>query len=237
VPPTNCVAVAVSPQPEGPYRELGPLTFTGGGVDSSGRPPGCGVDAGYSNIDPAPYVDRDGQAYLYLSTGRRCEAPAPGAECPPDRTISVIPLASDLLTASGPRLPLFDAESAGWEVGSFGPVVENPWPVKSGSTYVLLYSGGAYTGAYGMGYATSTSPIGPFVKSAGNPILAEAAGVLGPGGGMLATGPRGGSWLVYHGRRGSYSSPRELRIDRLRFPTESTVAVDGPTSAPQAGAP
>ena len=237
VPPTNCIAVAVSPQPEGPYRELGPLTFTGGGVDASGRPPGCGDDAGYSNIDPAPYVDGDGQAYLYLSTGRRCEVPAPGAECPPDRTISVIALAPDLLTASGPRLPLFDAESAGWEVGSFGPVVENPWPVKSGSTYVLLYSGGAYTGAYGMGYATSTSPTGPFVKSAGNPILAEAAGVLSPGGGMLATGPRGGSWLVYHGRRGSYSSPRELRIDRVRFPTASTVAVDGPTSAPQPGAP
>jgi hypothetical protein len=236
-PPTNCIGVAVSPQPEGPYRELGPLTFTGGGVDASGRPPGCGDDGGYSNIDPAPFVDGDGQAYLYLSTGRRCEAPAPGGACPWDRTISVIPLAADLLTASGPRLPLFEAESAGWEVGSFGPVVENPWPVKSGSTYVLLYSGGAYTRAYGMGYATSSSPTGPFVKSAGNPILAEAAGVLSPGGGMLATGPRGGSWLVYHGRRGSYSSPRELRIDRVRFPTGSTVAVDGPTSSPQAGAP
>jgi hypothetical protein len=237
VPPTNCIGVAVSPQPDGPYRELGPLTFTGGGVDTSGRPPGCGDDAGYSNIDPAPFVDGDGRAYLYLSTGRRCETPAPGVVCPWDRTISVIPLASDLLTASGPRLPLFEAESAGWEVGSFGPVVENPWPVKSGSTYVLLYSGGAYTGRYGMGYATSSSPTGPFVKSGGNPILAEAAGVLSPGGGMLATGPRGGSWLVYHGRRGSRSSPRELRIDRVHFATGPAVAVDGPTSAPQAGAP
>jgi Glycosyl hydrolases family 43 len=234
-PATNCIGVAVSPRPEGPYRELGPLT--GGGLDASGRPPGCGDDLGYSNIDPAPFVDGDGRAYLYVSTGRRCQTPAPGAACPWDRTISVIPLASDLLSASGPRLPLFDAESAGWEVGSFGPVVENPWPVKSGSTYVLLYSGGAYTGRYGMGYATSSSPTGPFVKSAGNPILAEAAGVLSPGGGMLATGPRGGSWLVYHGRRDRYSNPRELRIDPLRFPTESTVAVDGPTSAPQAGAP
>jgi hypothetical protein len=236
-PPTNCIGVAVSTQPEGPYRELGPLTFTTGGVDASGRPPGCGDDAGYSNIDPAPYVDADGRAYLYLSTGRRCATPSPNAECPWDRTISVIPLAGDLLTAAGSRLPLFSADSAGWEVGSFGPVVENPWPIKSGSTYVLLYSGGAYTRAYGMGYATSSSPIGPFVKSAGNPILAEAAGVLSPGGGMAATGPRGGSWLVYHGRRGDYANPRELRIDRLRFTTESTVAVNGPTSSPQAGAP
>ncbi len=233
-PPTNCIGVAVSPRPEGPYNQLGPL---GGDLDSSGRPPGCGDDDGYSNIDPAPFVDSDGRAYLYLSTGRRCQMPAPGAECPWDRTISVIPLAPDLLTASGPRQPLFDADSPGWEVAPFGPVVENPWPVKSGSTYVLLYSGGAYTRAYGMGYATSSSPTGPFVKSAGNPFLAQSADVLSPGGGMLATGPKGGSWLVYHGRRGSYANPRELRIDRLRFTTESSVAVDGPTSEPQPGAP
>jgi beta-xylosidase len=147
------------------------------------------------------------------------------------------PAGPDLLTASGPRVPLFSAESAGWEVGSFGPVVENPWTIRSGSTYLMFYSGGAYTRAYGMGYATSDSPTGPFVKSAGNPVLAQAAGVLSPGGGMPATGPKGGAWLVYHGRRGSYANPRELRIDRLRFPSGSTVAVDGPTSAPQAEAP
>jgi hypothetical protein len=236
VPPTNCIGVAVSPVPQGPYVELGPLEYTDGGVDTSGRPPGCGDDGGYSNIDPAPFLDGDGRAYLYVSTGRRCATPSPTVDCPWDRTISVIPLAEDLLTASGARQPLFNAAPR-WEVGSFGPVVENPWPVRSRSTYLLLYSGGAYTGPYGMGYATSSSPTGPFEKSASNPVLAEAEGVLSPGGGMSITGPRGGAWLVYHGRRGSYANPRELRIDRLRFPTESTVAVDGPTSAPQPAAP
>ena len=235
-PPTNCVGVAVSPVPQGPYEERGPLGYADGGLDASGRPPGCGDDGGYSNIDPAPFVDGDGRAYLYVSTTRRCATEPPGSVCPPDRRISVIPLAEDLLTASAPRQPLF-AAAPGWEVGSFGPVVENPWPVRSGSTYVLLYSGGAFTGSYGMGYATSSSPTGPFAKSASNPVLAEAEGVLSPGGGMPVTGPRGGAWLVYHGRRGGYANPRELRIDRLRFPSESTLAVDGPTSAPQAGAP
>ncbi len=236
-PPTNCIGVAVSPVPQGPYVELGPLEYADGGLDASGRPPGCGDDGGYSNIDPAPFVDGDGRAYLYLSTTRRCAAAAPpNSVCPPGRAISVLPLAKDLLTASGPRQPLFSADQ-GWEVGSFGPVVENPWPVRSGSTYLLLYSGGAYTGRYGMGYATSSSPTGPFEKSAANPVLAEAEGVLSPGGGMSVTAPRGGTWLVYHGRRGGYANPRELRIDRLRFLSESTVTVDGPTSAPQAVAP
>jgi Glycosyl hydrolases family 43 len=238
VPTTNCIGVAVSPVAQGPYVELGPLAFSDPLlVDASGRPPGCGDDGGYSNIDPAPFVDADGNAYLYLSTGRRCATPAPNAECPWDRWISVIPLEDDLLTASSPRQPLFNATTPGWEVGSFGPVVENPWVVKRGSTYLMLYSGGAYTGRYGMGYATSSSPTGPFVKSASNPVLAEANGVLGPGGGMPVTGPRGGDWLVYHGRRGNRANPRELRIDRLHFPTESTLTVNGPTSTPQAGAP
>ena len=236
-PPTNCIGVAVSPTPEGPYQELGPLEFTVPSVDASGRPPGCGDDGGYSNIDPAPFVGADGEAYLYLSTGHKCQAPSPGGECPFDRTISVIPLSPDLLSAAGPRQELFNGATAGWEVASFGPVVENPWPVRTDNGYLLLYSGGAFNGPYGMGYATASTPTGPFVKSADNPVLREREGVLSPGGGMLVTGPRGATWLAYHGRQGAYANPRELRIDPVRFPAAASVAVDGPTSAPQPNGP
>jgi len=239
-PPTNCIGVAVSPVPEGPYQELGPLENIDGLLDTSGRPPGCGDDGGYSNIDPAPFVDADGRAYLYLSTGHKCQTPTPGASCPFDRAISVIELAPDLLRATGPRLELFHGETAGWELAAFmppAPVVENPNPVKRGDTYFVLYSGGAFNGPYGMGYATSTSPTGPFVKATENPILHEANDVISVGGGALVTGPRGGDWLAYHGRQGAYANPRELRIDPVRFPTASSVAVDGPTSAPQATKP
>ncbi len=123
--------------------------------------------------------------------------------CPPGRRISVIELAPDLLTAVGPRQALFAANNSGWELASFGPVVENPAPVKRGATYFLLYSGGAFNGAYGMGYASSSSATGPFVKAAENPVLAEGNGVISVGGGSLVTGPRGGTWLAYHGRQGS----------------------------------
>jgi hypothetical protein len=239
-PPTNCIGVAVSHTPGGPYTELGPLANDDAALDASGRPPGCGDDAGYSNIDPAPFVASDGTPYLYLSTTRTCSGQAPGEVCPPGRRISVIELAPDLLTAAGPRQALFGGEASGWELAQFStpaPVVENPAPVKRGSTYFLLYSGGAFNGAYGMGYATSASPTGPFVKAAENPVLAERNGVLSVGGGALVTGPRGGSWLVYHGREGSYANPRQLRIDPVRFPGDTTVVIDGPTSTPQAVAP
>lgn len=237
-PPTNCIGVAVSPVPQGPYQELGPLGFNGGALDASGRPPGCGDDGGYSNIDPAPFVDSDGKAYLYLSTGHKCEpAPTPGADCPFDRTISVIELGPDLLSAAAPRQALFNGTTPGWEVAPFGTVVENPWPVRTGEGYLLLYSGGAFSGAYGMGFATASSPTGPFFKSADNPVLREREGVLSPGGGMLVTGPRGATWLAYHGRQGAYANPRELRIDPVRFPSAASVAVDGPTRAPQPNGP
>ena len=72
--------------------ELGPLQSTAGGLDASGRPPGCGDEGGYSKIDPAPLLDGEAR-YLYVSTGRRCATPSPHAECPWTRTISVIPLA------------------------------------------------------------------------------------------------------------------------------------------------
>ena len=233
-PAANCIGVAVSPAPEGPYQELGPLAFPGGAVDASGRPPGCGDDGGYSNIDPAPFVDSggDGTAYLYLSTGHRCQTPAPHASCPFDRTISVIELAPDLLSAAGPRQELFNGATPGWEVAPFGTVVENPWPVRTAGGYMLMYSGGAYDGPYGMGYATSSSPTSGFVKSADNPVLREREGVLSPGGGMVVTGPKGGTWLAYHGRQGAYENPRELRIDPVRFPSPSSVASTGPPARP-----
>ena len=236
-PETNCVGVATSPTPAGPYSDRGPLAYAAGGLDLSGRPPGCGDDAGYSNIDPAPFLDADGRAYLYLSTTRRCEIPTPGASCPAGRTISVLPLSGDLLTAAGARQPLFGADPGGWEQAPWAPVVENPWPQRRGASYFLFYSGGSYAGPYGGGYATSSSPIGPFTKAVENPILREANGVLSVGGATIATGPRGGEWLVYHGREGGYANPRTLRIDPLGWPAEGSVAVGGPTSAPQPVSP
>jgi Glycosyl hydrolases family 43 len=231
-PPTNCIGVATAARPEGPYADLGPLEDESGSRDTSGRPVGCGDDRGYSNIDPAPFVDSDGRAFLYLSTTHACQ-PA----CSPVRAISLLGLTPDLLRASSARQPLFSADGGGWEEAPWAPVVENPWMVKRGDRYFLLYSGGSYLGPYGMGYATSTSPTGPFTKAVENPILRESSPVLSPGGGSLATGPRGGDWLVYHGREGGRDQPRQLRIDPVTFTDESTLSVAGPTSTPQAAGP
>ena len=234
-PATHCVAVAWSPTPAGPFTDLGPIQAADGALDRSGRPPGCGDDAGYSSIDPAPFVDPAGGSYLYLTTNRRCDAPTT-AECPFAPTVSVIPLDGDLMRAAGRRTPLFAGTPGTWEQEpSQEPKVENPWMEKRGSTYYLFYSGGDYRRAYGMGYATASSPIGPFAKAPINPILRQTGEVLSPGGGSVTKGPQGGDWMVYHGRAGGYTAPRTLRIDPLAWKSDGSVTVLGPTTGPQPG--
>src|SRR5215211_1372144 len=236
-PATHCVAAAYSTTPAGPFKDVGPVGSTTGQVDRSGRPPGCGDDAGYSNIDPAPFVNSDGRAYLYLATNRTCAQVSPGVECAFAPSISVLPLAADLMHVSGTRTRLFAGTAGTWEQASSGPKVEGPWLEKRNSTYYLFYSGGDYTAAYGMGYATAASPTGAFKKSGRNPILRETSAVKSPGGGSVIRGPHGGDWLIYHGRAGSRSQPRTMRIDPAVWNRNGTVSVKGPTTGVRSPAP
>ena len=136
-------------------------------------------------------------AYLYVSTDRQCDE---AGVCALRPTLSVIPLAADLLHASGPRTPLLTGDG-GWELSGATPLVENPSMTRVGSRYYLFYSGGNWRGAYGMGYAVGDSPTAamqasPFVKAPDNPNLRETDAVRSPGGGMVVRGPSGGDWLT-----------------------------------------
>jgi hypothetical protein len=240
----NCVAVATSTSPGGPYVDQGPLSD--GTLDASGRPMGCGDSEGYGLIDPSPFRDPSGQAYLYVSTAHVC--PPSGASCTAANsrlrpTISVIPLAPDELSPAGPRVALLSGDAGSWEaVGGFAPNVEGPAMVFHNATYYLFYSGGSYLDAYGMGYATASSPTGPFTKSPANPILSQTEGVFSPGGADApVTGPHGASWLVYHGREGSFAAPRLLRIEPMSWRPQGygpdAPVIGQPTDAPQGFAP
>jgi beta-xylosidase len=225
----NCVAVATATSPGGPYADQGPLAQAG----ATGQPQGCADAAGRGNIDPSPFVDADGRAYLYTATDFSPTGLRP--------TVSVTPLADDLTHASGPRVPLFSGDANTWEAaGVSAPTVEGPMMVLHNGTYYLFYSGGSWQNAYGMGYATGPGPTGPFTKSASNPIFAQTPSVLSPGGGDTpVAGVRGGLWLLYHARANSYSDPRTLRIDRLLWQPGSPDAplLGSPSATPQTTAP
>jgi beta-xylosidase len=235
----NCIGVATSPLPGGPFVDQGPLGLDGS--SGAGMPIGCGDATGQGNIDPSPFIDSSGQPYLYVSTDSVCT----GGACAWKPTLSVLPLTADFLRAAGARVALFSGDPGTWEgAGLKTPTVEGPAMTVHNGTYYLFYSGGNWQGAYGMGYATSSSPTGPFSKSPGNPILAQTATVFSPGGGdRLVTGPHHGVWLVYAARSKPSPSPRTLRIDPLSWSAADSPGspdkpvVTGPTSTPQLAQP
>ena len=71
--------------------------------------------------------------------------------------------------------------------------------------------------------------------------MAQTASVFSPGGGdTVITGPRGGLWLVYHGRS-SPANDRTLRLDAFAWqpapPGPDVPVISGPTSFPQPNLP
>jgi beta-xylosidase len=241
---TNCIAIATSTTPWGPFADQGPLS--NGVLDATGRPIGCGDDAGYGMIDPSVFTDpATGAHYLYGSEDVAC--PESSSICTNQNsvlepTISVIPLAEDFLSATGPRTPLFTGDPGTWEATNTATArVEGPSMTVHNGTYYLFYSGGNWRSTYGMGYATGQSPTGPFTKSARNPILKQTGRVFSPGGGdAFVRGPHGGTWLVYHGRP-SPTAVRTLRVDAVTWqpapPGPDVPVVAGPTATPQPNLP
>jgi len=205
----HCVAVATALRPTGPFVPRAVI--------------GCGDHTGQGYIDPAPLIDTNGRAYLYISVDA------------PRHNISVLPLTADLMHAAGPRISLFGVNQP-WENGTNFTTVEGPFVVKHDGVYDLLYSGNDWQHDYAEGYAASASPLGPFVKDRDNPILRGRANVTGPGGGSLVQGPHGGWWLLYHGWSGGpgydAGGVRTLRLDPVTW-RGGKMRVRGPTTAPE----
>lgn len=115
---------------------------------------------------------------------------------------------------------------------------EGSYIFRHGDTYYIMYSANAFFGGnYAVGYATSKSPLGPFVKSATNPILKEnhssGGKVIGTGHNMALTMPDGTMYTVYHGRMTSEPDKRVVLIDRMEISPEGVLSIAGPTTDPQ----
>ncbi|HSL56937.1 MAG TPA: family 43 glycosylhydrolase [Acidimicrobiales bacterium] len=170
-----CISVATSASPLGPF------------VDRTTAPLVCDADPNGS-IDPQPFVDADGAAYLlWKSEG------VPGSA--PTRIWSRRLDASGTAFAPGSTaVPLLHT-SQGWE----GNVIENPAMIRHQGALYLFYSGNEHRSArYATGYARCASPLGPCTKHAGNPVLASRGDRLGPGGATPFIDTQGRFQLAYH---------------------------------------
>lgn len=130
------IAVGVADSPTGPFKDV------------LGKPL---VQGGWGYIDPTPFIDDDGQAYLYFGN--------PG--------VHYVKLNEDMISYSGTVKEITQTEA------SFGGpkdpqegvtytdlYEEGPWLTKRGSDYYLLYAAGGVPEH--LSYSMAKKPIGPW---------------------------------------------------------------------------
>jgi beta-xylosidase len=209
---TQCLGVATSDKPEGPF------------TDTNAEPFICQKGAGGS-IDASPFRDGD-KLYLYWKNDGNC--------CGGITYIWEQELAPDGLSLVGEPKQLLSNDQR-WE----GVVIEAPTMWKQDGKYYMFFSGNVYnTINYAVGYATCDAPTGPCTDAPENPILktdTDKPPVLGPGHQTVVLDKDGETWFVYHAWAvpvGGQLEKRYVYIDRLTFDGGKPV-VHGPTQEPQ----
>lgn len=216
-----CIGRAVASSPEGPFS------------DTSGQPAACDTasNIGAWSLDPSPFVDDDGRAYLYWrqdSNGNK------------GGNIAVQAL-DDAGRPVGGR-PILLSRDRNWEL----PVMENPRMARINGRYILFYSANDWEkSTYGVGYATCSGPMGPCTKqTTDGPWLSSLFTVHGIGGEEVFVGPNQVRYLAVHG----YEEPKsdlarggerklwfyELHLDGAGRPALAAPPAPKPTKAPTA---
>jgi hypothetical protein len=154
-------------------------------------------------IDSHLFRDDDGKLYLYFTLT-------------PNFIMYCIPMATPS-TTKGPVKVLFQPDTP-WELNG-GSINEGPWMVKHNGIYYLIYCGSSgQTQYYALGYATATSPTGPFTKHPGNPFFQDLVNISGPGHGSVTRDRNGDLWLLYHQKTGRTDGwQRDICLDKLWF--------------------
>jgi beta-xylosidase len=200
----QAISVGHAADPGGPY------------VDASKAPLIYQVALGGS-IDPSPFVDTDGAAYLVW------KADANAVNQP--STLWIQRLAEDGLALTGEPTRLLGYDAA-WET----PLIEAPSLVYAASTYYLFYSANWWnTNRYAIGYATSPNLLGPYTKATtAGPWLASDGAVDGPGGQEWFTDGSGQLRMAYHGwepsRVGYPDGARTLRLATVSMARGAPIA-------------
>jgi beta-xylosidase len=164
------------------------------------------IDGSAKNIDSYVFKDDDGKYYLYhvrFNNGNYIWVA--------EFDLNSDKIKHETLTKCFGQTELWEAtpnfESA--------PIMEGPTVVKMKGKYYLFYSANHFKNIdYAVGYAVSDSPMGPWVKYEGNPIIHRSVvGENGSGHGDLFEGTDGQLYYVYHIHFGQQQvGPRRTRI-------------------------
>jgi beta-xylosidase len=192
----QAISMATAGRPDGPF------------VDTSAAPLVFQRDLGGS-IDPSPFVDHDGQAYLLW----KADSNALGLPS----TLWAQSLAGDGRTLTGSATALL-THHCPWEE----PLIEAPSAVRTDSgVYYLFYSANWWASPrYAIGYAVASSILGPYAKvtTTGSWVGSDDQ-VAGPGGQEFFVDGQGDLQMVFHGwQPGAVGYPqgaRSLRITKV----------------------
>lgn len=197
------ICVATSDSPEGPF------------VQDEKKP--LREEKG---IDASLFMDDDGKAYLYFVrfTG--------------GNVIWGVEMNSDLKSVKEETLRECIKADASWELQQ-AKVAEGPSLLKRNGVYYLIYSANHFRSQdYAVGYATATSPLGPWRKYDGNPILCRdkdmAAGLVGTGHRAPFLCRDGSYKYIYHAHSSvNRVEPRTSYLNDLIFGDDGVISIVG----------
>ncbi len=196
------ICVATSDSPQGPFRQAvkQPIWHE-------------------KSIDTSLFIDDDGTPYLYFVrfTG--------------GNVIWVAEMNKDLMSIKENTLVKCIQVEEPWELSQDKPakVAEGPSVLKKGEVYYLIYSANHFESKnYGVGYATSASPKGPWKKYEGNPILQRTDGLVGTGHGAPFCDKKGIWRYIFHAHwNDTKVQPRTSFIKDFVISDSGIVSVSG----------
>ena len=169
--------------------------------DPLGKPLVAKGDFPCQAIDPMVFIDDDGAAYLYFGQGK-CMA---------------VKLNDDMISFDQKAVTSIELE--GYNEGAF---VFN----RKGVYYLSWSEHDTRDPRYSVAYATAKSPLGPYKKAEGGPILQQKGEIKAAGHHSIVQVPGSDKWAVaYH--RFLVPRPngvlREICISPLRFSPEGAI--------------
>ena len=194
------IGVASAASPLGPFKDVlgAPLIRKGTGIETN-------------PIDPYPFIDDDGQAYLYYGNGRLA---------------NVYRLKPDMVTLDGPpaAIALKDFRE--------GVVVFK----RQGKYYFMWSIDDARSPDYRVGWGVADSPLGPVTPAAQNFIVLQRHGAaVGTAHHSVVNVPGTDRWYVAYHRHalpvgGGYQ--RQTVLARMEFDAAGNILPMDPLAAP-----
>lgn len=183
------ICVATSDSPLGPF------------VQTVKKP----MIEGGKSIDNTLFIDDDGKKYMFFD---RFDG---------GLNICVAELNDDCMSVKGPVVNCIRV-SQEWE-RVWPTVNEGCFVIKHNGTYYMTYSANSYESQfYGVGYATAPSPLGPWTKYPGNPILQNPGSLVGVGHSAMFKDNKGLLKIVFHAHNNTKAiHPRQMYISDVTF--------------------